>query len=273
MLGLEMTAKGIYLSSSVVEVFLDKRPTLEEGKISLLLFSKTGSGSTQILSQDYSKDVLSFIFDISEVRPLYVSRYNLAIEIKDNDGISIEEVKLRDTKGKIDALITGAVKKVIHDFIVVAKNINGSKVFLFKKMSSGERCQQCWDYDLDSSTNSDCPTCGGTGQLFRYSKPYITYGGALQSSSISRQHAQEGMIADYGETKLSLPALVELRTDDIVYYQILGLWFIVNSNLTISGLKSIDTLQTILMNELPSHSPQIKTLSMDDSFTITNKWR
>jgi hypothetical protein len=267
-----VTAKGLILSSSIVEVFLENRPTLERGEIVLLL-SPPKSRGAKILSQEYKDDVLSFTFDISELRPMYVTFYDLTIELRDINGNIIGEAKLKKSVGKIDSMITGITKKVIQDFIIVAKNINGSKVFIFKKMNTGEKCKECWDYDLDSSMNSNCPVCGGTGMSTRYSQSYVTYAGAIQASSLSRENTQEGMTSNYGPSQLSLPSMIELETDDVLFYQIRGMWFIVNSNITISALKNIDTLQTVAISELPSHSPQIETLSKDREWKLTNKWR
>jgi len=267
-----MVAKGLNLSSSKVEVFIEKRPTLEHGKISINLFNKK-YGSSEVITMEYHRDQISFIFDLSELIPSQVSQYNFSISISDIDGTIVEEVKLRDSVGRIDKMLSGAVKKIIHDFIIVAKNINGSKVFIFKKMYSGENCSLCWDRDLDSSTDSNCKKCGGTGKTSRYSKPYTTYAGALQSSSNSKENMQEGMVSDYGPQTVSLPAVVELETDDIIYYQILGVWFIVNSSLSVASLKTIDSLQTVAISELPSHSPQVETLSKNKDFILSNKGR
>lgn len=267
-----MIAKGLVQSSSVVEVFITDGPSLEQGTISLLLYNKQKE-STSVLSIDYTISSLSFIFDISELTPSYVSHYDFSIEIRDVNGKVLASSKLKSSVGKVDSMITGVVKKVVHDFTLVAKNINGSKVVLFKKLSSGEKCKECWDDDLDSSSNSNCKTCGGTGKITRYSQPYTTYAGALQFSNDSLDHRQEGMISDYGPIVLSLPAMVKLATDDVLFYQILGIWLIVNTRVSIASLKRMDTLQTVAMSELPSHSPQVETILAYGSFKIENKWR
>jgi len=267
-----MVAKGLTLSSSIMEVFIEKRPTLKKGRISLNLFNKK-SGSTELISIEYHRDQPSFIFDISELMPAQVGAYNTSVSILDEDGIVVEEAAIKDSVGKIDRLIRGSVKVVIHDFIRVAKNINGSKIFIFKKMYFGENCEECWDEDLDSSNNSNCKTCGGTGKAIQYSQHYVTYGGAIQPIPTERELKQEGMIMEFGPQIMSLPATLHLETDDIIYYQILGTWFIVNSNASAASLKSISSLQTVQMSELPSHAPQVEMLSKRKSFIQTNKGR
>ena len=126
---------------------------------------------------------------------------------------------------------------------------------------------------MDSSNDSNCKDCGGTGYKSEYSNPLKTYAGAIQDGASQTAHQQEGMISDYGTVNVSLPALILMHTDDILFYNLTGTWYIVESTLSVSGIRTDDVLQTLGMQELPSKSPQVESLLGKHRELITNKGR
>ena len=167
----------------------------------------------------------------------------------------------------------GHAKSIIKDFIVVAKNLNGSKIEIFKRLNSKDKCEVCWDEDMLSSNDSNCPNCDGLGEVIAYSHPYKTYGGAIQSTSNSIIQQQEGMTVDYGADTMPLPALVVLETGDVFLYHSTGVWYYVDVSINIASLSGFNTLQTVSIHSLPSHAPEVEFLSNKRLENIDNKWR
>jgi len=71
----------------------------------------------------------------------------------------------------------GIIKMKRYEFFIKAKKINGNMVLIFKQLDDKIPCPECWDSDLQSSTNSNCSLCGGSGYIKKYSKPIFTWGG------------------------------------------------------------------------------------------------
>lgn len=267
-----MKVKAIVLSVSSIEVFPTNIKYKGEGEISLdLRLGKNEKISRVKLA--FSPLALSYIFDIAEMFPSKIFEYNFSISILNNEGEKQEEANIRSLTAGNSYLLSGVAAKVIHDFCIVAKNINGSACLIFKRVTSQEKCSVCWDKDMNSSNNSNCKSCGGTGYKSEYSNPFKTYAGAIQDGASQTAHQQEGMISDYGAVMVSLPALILMHTDDILFYKLTGTWYIVESSISVSGVRTDDVLQTIGMQEPPSKSPQVESLLAKHRDEITNKGR
>jgi hypothetical protein len=79
----------------------------------------------------------------------------------------------------------GIIKVKKQEFLIKAKNINGNKLLVFKKLNDRVHCPDCWDKDLRTSNNTNCPTCGGTGYIDKYSEPFFTWGGPYMTQPVT----------------------------------------------------------------------------------------
>jgi len=267
-----MKVLGIIESASILTVYLANTIPLDECTLDLYLLLPK-KNETRMLSLPYDPRILVYTFDISEMRPSILNYYDFGVKITDSQGNEIENYPIKIKKGTRTRLLPGHAKSIIKDFIVVAKNLNGSKIEIFKRLNSKEKCEICWDEDMLSSNDSNCPNCDGLGEVITYSYAHKTYAGAVQSTSNSILQQQEGMTSNYSLDTIPLPALVVLDTGDIIFYHSTGVWYYIDTSVNIASLGGFSTLQTVAVHTLPSHAPEVEFLSKRRMETIDNKWR
>lgn len=58
---------------------------------------------------------------------------------------------------------------------LLLRKFSGSKSYIFRRKSYGERCPDCWNPNVEKAMKDNCPTCIGTTFKGGYFEPYTTY--------------------------------------------------------------------------------------------------
>jgi hypothetical protein len=61
-----------------------------------------------------------------------------------------------------------------REYVLLSK-FTGSKSYIFRRKSYGERCPDCWNPNVEKAMKDNCPTCIGTTFKGGYFLPYNTY--------------------------------------------------------------------------------------------------
>ena len=205
------------------------------------------------ISLPYEKGKIEYIFDLSETLPRETGWFDYVVSL-DSEGSS-ESTRKTKIKFSTSWHIAGMARKIKHDLYIASKRLNGSKVFLFKKMSSGEKCPECWNEDMQSSDDSNCKTCGGSGKITTYSKPVKTYAGPLIYSDVTYDTGIAGKELLDRRAAVTVDADLMLTSDDIMFYVQTGDFLRVDSS-SPSLLQSEPVTQKLVVQELPSGSFQ-----------------
>lgn len=239
-------------STSILDVFIKDVSQIKSGIISLYIYLGKDN-SEKIAELPYERDELYYSFDLSRREPKSIGDFDYYVEV--SDGSSSEESRKAKIMRGVPHHIAGAVKKIQNDFRIVAKTHNGSRIYMFKKMPGDEKCTECWDEDLMASNNSNCPICGGTGFVKYYSKPYKSYGSAINFVNEKYGTQDQGKTMEDTTVRMSAIADFVLTTDDMVYYEKTGDIYRVKAR-TLSELQTIPTLQMLIMDLMPSDAPE-----------------
>ena len=249
-----MKVKIDKLSTSILRVIIISMDSssIDIGNISISL-SSTKKESTLVSSIPYEKAQLVYEFDLSEHSIKNPGDFSYVIMIADTT--TNESSKPTKIASGAPFYISGAIKKIQNDFRIVAKQYNGSIIYLFKKIVGDAVCLECWDSDLMGSSNSNCTTCGGTGKMTYYSNPYKTYGDAIKFSDEKFGTQDSGKVMENTMVQMATIADFILTTDDMVYYENSGDWYRIKTR-TVSELKSYPVLQKFIMDIMPSGAPE-----------------
>ena len=247
-----MKVKLTKVSTYVIGVVINSAdPSITEGEISLVL-SIGKDNSKTVMTLPYSNREVLYSFNLSKKLPRSLGDFYYIVSI--SDGSNTDATKKIGLFGNIPHHISGAIKKIRHDFGIIAKNYNGSEAYFFKKLKSEEVCPDCWDRDLRASSNSNCKTCGGTGYVTYFTNPYKTYCGEIKWSNETYKTEDPGKSMPTTTVSISALADLILTTDDIIYYVSTGDFFRVVSR-TVSEMKGNPVLQTLVSNMIPSNFP------------------
>ncbi len=209
--------------------------------------------ASPVASLPYQDDILYYTFDLSRAEPKSTGDFDYYVEV--SDGSLKDQSRKAKVFNGVAHHIAGAVKKIKSDFKLVAKTHNGSIIYMFKRMPSGQKCSLCWDEDLMASNNSSCPECGGKGFMSYYSQPFKSYGSAI--NFVNEKYGTQDQGKTMENTSVTMSALADfiLTTDDMVYYERTGDWYRIKAR-TISELQSVPTLQMFVMDLMPSGAPE-----------------
>ncbi len=247
-----MKVKLSKVSTTILKAIVsDVDSRIDNGEISLILFLKKDN-TEEILTLPYKNTKLEYIFDMSKKFPRNIGDFDYKIIVK-NENISDETRKLK-LFGSLPPHLSGAVKKIQHDFDIVSRKYNGSIAYMFKKLPSDEKCPECWDDDLDASNNSNCGTCGGTGKLRSFTEPFKTVCGPIKWQQESYSLDNPGKALANPSVSISSIADIVMTTDDIIYYVATGEFYRV-LNRTVSEMQTFPVLQTLVANLIPSNYP------------------
>lgn len=143
-------------------------------------------------------------------------------------------------------------REIVRRKAIVLNNprYSGRNFKVFKRRTWGIHCSTCWDQSLQRSTDSDCPTCYGTGWINGYYNP-VTFRGMKNTSPKLSQ------INMFGEWKPSDSLLYmlgnpPLKTRDIISDDDNHLW-------TIVQVRGVERLGHIV-----EQNAQIALISQDD---------
>ncbi len=239
-------------STSVLDVFIKQPSKIKSGTIKLFMVINNKEAS-EAASMEYDNTVFYYSFNLSRKEPKSVGDFQYYVEVSDGENIEVSR-KARAFKGAPHH-IAGAVKKIQSDFRIVAKTHNGSIIYMFKRIPGEQKCSECWDNDLMASNNSNCPICGGKGYMSYYSYPYKTYGSAIVFANEKYGTQDQGKTMENTAVTMSSVADFVLTTDDMVFYEKTGDWYRVKAR-TVSELQTIPTLQTLVMDLMPSEAPE-----------------
>lgn len=245
-----MRAKLTKISTNILRAIVsDVDPSIKDGTIELILFLKKGNEEV-VSTLNYSFDKLDYEFDMSKKFPRNIVDFDYKIIVK-NDSKQ-EETRRLKLYGNLPKHLSGAAKKIRNDFDIVSRNYNGSVAYFFKKLPGNERCPICWDEDLQSSNNSNCPSCNGTGKVRYFSSPFKTVCGPIKWQNEAFTIDNPGKVLASPTVSISALADLVLTTDDIIYYKATSEFYRVISR-TPSELQGYAVLQTLVANLLPSN--------------------
>jgi len=243
-------------STSIIDAFIKEPSKIDSGTIRLKLVQD--KKNSYIVSElPYRKNIMHYEFNMSRKEPKSIGDFDYILEVVGDNGDTEETRKMKLFRGAPHH-ISGAVKKIRNDFRVVAKTHNGSIVYLFKRLPSDEHCPSCWDNDLMASSNTSCSVCGGTGFIRIYSKPYKTYGSSVNFTNEKYGTQDQGKTMEDTSVVLSTVADFVLTTDDILFYAKTGDFYRVKAR-TISELQTYPVLQRLILDLMPSDSPEVET--------------
>lgn len=240
-----------HTTSELTVLVQDVNSKIESGSIILKLFIGKNNSET-IHKLAYSKVDLVYTFDMSKKLPRSLMDMIYIIEIFDETNKDVSK-KISISK-KMPPHLSGPLKKIKHDFLITAKNYNGSKAYFFKKLPGEKVCEACWDKDLKASNNSNCKTCGGSGYIRYFANPYLTYCGPVKWANEAHRTQSSGK--ELASTTVTISALADfiMNTDDMIYYVKTGDFYRVISR-TVSEIQASPVLQALVSNLVPSNYP------------------
>lgn len=235
-------------------------------KITINSSQFSGTKGTVKLSQYFGKDnfiflseelfvegQLEYAFNLSNSLPRDISECRYVIEIS-TDKV-VESSKPTKVKFSSSWQISGMAKKIRYDFYIASKNLNGGRAYIFKKLFSDIKCLECWDSDLESSNDSNCPSCGGSGVTIAYSKPLKVYAGPLLYAGTTFDTGAAGKELVDRSARVTVDSDLYMSSDDVIYYVKTGEYYRVDSS-TPSLLQSELVTQQLVVQLLPSNSFQ-----------------
>jgi len=244
------------LSTSTIRVFIKSIDTIMETGTITLRLSISKKEDSFVVELPYERTKIVYDFDLSKEAPKNPGDFKYLVTV--SDGNTDETSRPTIVGSGAPHHISGAVKKIQHDFRRVAKQYNGSVIYMFKKIPTGGNCTDCWDEDLMGSNNSNCKTCGGTGKVTYYSQPFKSYGDAVKFTNEKYGTQDSGKVMENTAVQMSAVADFVLTTDDMVYYDNTGDWYRVKAR-TVSELQSFPVLQMLIMDLMPSGAPETET--------------
>ena len=244
--------------SSILRVFINNFDAPIKSGIIKLKLVVDRKNSTVVAEQPFDFLTLVYDFNLSGNSPYNIGDYDYIVEIDDGEQQDYSRpIKLF---GGAPVYIRGAIKKIRDDFRRVAKSLNGSVVYLFKRIPGSQKCEACWDEDLQSSNNTNCKVCGGTGFISYYSNPFKTYAGPLNFANETFSTEDAGKVLQTPSVTLSVIADFILIENDIIFYAKTGDWYRVKAR-TVSELQTYPVLQNFIAAVMPSGSPEVEQAS------------
>jgi len=206
---------------------------------------------------DYIPDKISYSYsDFNNLVNIDPTQITFKVVFKYNDNI-VKEIELQTANMVSQPWQRGIIKLKTHEFLIKAKKINGNKLLIFKNLFTKDYCPKCWDNDLKSSNNTNCPLCGGTGYIDKFSQPFFTWGGPYMNQPAAPPRGKvDGF--DLNNTQFGAGSTITLLPDipinprDLIY--VVG-----NDELGIA--ESIT--QTYFSNLLISQNVEMATLSAE----------
>ncbi len=211
------------------------------------------NNTVEALRMPYEKDKIEYEFNLSRKLPREIGSFKYIVTLTSEK--DTEESRPTKIKFSTSWHVSGMAKKIKHDFYIASKNVNGSKIFIFKKLSSGGVCPECWDDDLESSNDSNCKTCSGSGKIISYSKPVKTYAGPLIYAGVTHETMEAGKELVDSMATVTTDADIILSSDDVLFYVNTSEFYRVDS-VTPSLLQSEPVTQQLVVQELPTNSFQ-----------------
>jgi len=202
-----------------------------------------------------------------------MNKFNREIDIqsykivfKDNDA-TIKEIVLSTSNSAQPTWKRGIAKQQRYEFLIKAKRINGNKLLIFKKIKSKEHCPSCWDDDLQSSNNTNCPVCGGTGYIDKYSIPFFTWGGPYinQATAYPKgiEDGKDMYNPQYGASaNITILPDIPIDIGDLIYVVDNGELDRV-TNITNTFFSNILLSQSAVIVPLPAESREYKAVESD----------
>lgn len=103
---------------------------------------------------------------------------------------------------------------IIEEHLFLFKDVIGAPTLIYKKMTEGPRCTECWDSVLKRVTKSNCITCKGTGFIKGYYEPveaWMDMNPDPKAVSIS-----EWGIRQQGQTDILFTDYPSIMIDDVI---------------------------------------------------------
>jgi len=202
-----------------------------------------------------------------------MNRFNREVDIQSykvlfKNGESVaREVELSPSNSEEPSWKRGIMKQQRYEFLIKAKKVNGNKLLIFKKIHTKEHCPDCWDDDLQSSSNTNCPTCGGTGYIDKYSYPFFTWGGPYINQAAAypkgTEDGKDMFNPQYGNTSnITLLPDVPIDIGDLIYVVDNGELGRV-LNMTNTFFSNILLTQSATITVLPTASREYKAIESD----------
>lgn len=254
-----MVRMRIYLlSNKYFRIFLRVLPEGTPSKIKILsTFDKKDFKELEVL--DYIED--SLLYDVVLTNNTESGIYNsyLKLVFIDEYGKEIDSSNETETFVKSNAINRGIIKTIQNDF-KVACILNGGKAYFMKTKKDKEKCPSCWDFDLRSSNNSNCPECGGSGYVITYFRPYKTTIGTIANAlGEEKQTGEVGKIDTNSVSSFTSLADYLLSTDDIVFSITYGNVYRVIST-SVSDTQGNQVLQRVSCQQIPSESKEAEAI-------------
>lgn len=194
--------------------------------------------------------------------------YYYKVRVVDSSGRTIEYGPI-----SLASSMDPMVSHIANHFPIYLRRA-GLDILIFKKKGVGdERCQTCYDPELNKTTISNCPECGGTGYKGGFYSPIRTLavvGIEQKSNQISTRKTQEAVI---GGIFANFPVL---SLGDFIYtvgtgkrYEIMEITpvvlhgALVSQNCNMHTVKPSDAIEKIAipdLTKLPSLIPSKKAV-------------
>ena len=254
------------LSDAHFRIFFTDGITSDVSKVEIrAVFKKTEH--SKIGEFDVSEDQVIYDAILTKSNVGNVYEAGIVLATIDKDGNEIEVSRITNSVMKTTRESRGTSKLIRNDFRVASK-MNGGRAYLIKVKKEGAECTSCWDYDLLSSNNSNCPVCGGTGNMKYFYKPFKTNIGPIANiSGESKSTDEAGKISDNIPMKFTSLADFPLTTDDYVYSVRYGAVLRVIST-EISETQGVSILQSVSVNEIPTELQEAEQVHqiLEDNF-------
>lgn len=226
------------------------------------LYAKAGD-TREFIGSAEERNAFAFLIQTPrESKPFEPSRHRYIV-VMYGDGAKVGEEEAIATNFAIPAWKRGIAKVRRKEFLAVAKNVNGTKILVFKK-TAGRKCPECYDEDLDASINTSCARCGGTGFVDEYTQPHFTWGMAFLRQPPSHRLGEptgkdihKPSSRDTG--RVVVLNEIPIEVDDLVYVVDAGELGLVRS-ITRTQFSGIDLTQAVDMNILPSGSREFQAV-------------
>lgn len=226
------------------------------------LYAKDGD-TREFVGAANEQNAFAFLVQIQQdSEPFEPSKHRYVVAMY-AEGVKVGEEEAIVTNFALQSWKRGIAKVRRKEFLAVAKNVNGTKILVFKR-TAGRKCPECYDEDLDASVSTSCARCGGTGFVDEYTQPHFTWGLAfLRQPPLHKLGEPTGKdihkpsSRDIG--RVVVLSEIPIEIDDLIYVVDAGELGLVRG-ITRTQFSGIDLTQAMDVHILPSESREFQAV-------------
>jgi hypothetical protein len=125
--------------------------------------TSTNSSTRSALSIDQQSGEIHIDLNLLPFDFIYYK--DIFIAFLDDTLVEVDRTKVFSLEPDINNNLAGVVKKLSHDFEMLCR-VSGTTIVVFNKGAARNRCNECWDFDLDQRKKTNCKACSVSGDMY-----------------------------------------------------------------------------------------------------------